>query len=109
MMIGDDDDLEQGMNAGHETSQDNDVPIEIAFQVDNLCNQFEQACRHGEAPDPRDYVRRVDARGADQLLEELVAIRCELTGQTSPHDDRMKASENSRHRFATAAWSRCRI
>jgi serine/threonine protein kinase len=75
------------MNSGHETPQHDALPIEIAFQVDELCNQFEQACRNGESPALRDYVRRVDARGVDRLLEELVAIRSELQGQTSPRDD----------------------
>ena len=84
------------MNNEKGNSEDNFVPIDIEFQVDRLCAQFERECKAGEKPALRDYLRRVDARGVDRLLDELVAIRFELEGRTDSFDDPILSLRNFR-------------
>ncbi|MBA4104332.1 MAG: hypothetical protein C0485_01140 [Pirellula sp.] len=62
-----------------------DLPLEMVVRFDQLADEFESALRAGGAPDPAEFVARLDAdEQAERLLaEHLRHLQEELTG--SPH------------------------
>jgi eukaryotic-like serine/threonine-protein kinase len=64
---------------GNQFSDQNEqrLPLELARQIDNLCDQFESALQGGKVPALQPFVDRMDPSGRSHLLKELIALAIE--------------------------------
>ncbi len=53
-------------------------PLQLADQVDRICDQFESALRQGQATSIEDFVARFPASGRPELLLELLALEIDF-------------------------------
>ena len=60
------------------------LPLDVALQINRVSDEFEDACRSGQAPRIEEYLDRVPVVGRLQLLETLLVVefeRCRNEGK----------------------------
>ena len=48
------------------------LPLELEWEIDRLCDEFDRAYKSGQQPRIEDYLSRISETGREALLRELI-------------------------------------